>query len=76
MAAAIDEGGDELGSDLDDEEDEGEVQIAENVANLTLCQYEKITRVRNRWRGVLRAGIVHINGRDYCFSRANMDFDW
>lgn len=72
----LENGGDELGSDLDDEDEDVADAVEENVTDLALCQYEKITRVRNRWRGVLRAGIVHINGRDYCFSRANMDFDW
>lgn len=68
--------GDELGSDLDDEDEEVEAMVDENINDLILCQYEKISRVRTRWRGVLRAGIVHVNGSDYCFSRANTDFDW
>jgi transcription initiation factor TFIIA large subunit len=67
---------DELGSDLDDEDElEGEVDD-ENITDLILCQYEKISRVRTRWRGVLRAGIIHIGGSDFCFSRSNTDFDW
>ncbi|PJF19594.1 Transcription initiation factor IIA large subunit [Paramicrosporidium saccamoebae] len=67
---------DELGSDLDDEDElDGEVDD-ENIADLILCQYEKIGRVRTRWRGVLRAGIIHVNGSDFCFSRSNTDFDW
>lgn len=69
-------GGDELGSDLDDEEEGDEAADDENINDLVLCQYEKISRVRTRWRGVLRSGIVHINNRDYCFSKANMDFEW
>lgn len=67
---------DELGSDLDDEEDDLNGGDDENINDLILCQYEKINRVRTRWRGVLRAGIVHIENADYCFSRANTDFDW
>lgn len=67
---------DELGSDLDDEDEDEAAVDDENIEDLILCQYEKISRVRTRWRGVLRAGIIHINRADYCFSRANNDFDW
>lgn len=67
---------DELGSDLDDDEDDLNGGDDENINDLILCQYEKINRVRTRWRGILRAGIVHIENSDYCFSRANTDFDW
>ncbi len=48
----------------------------EKTDDLILCQYEKISRVRTRWRGILRSGIVHINHADYCFSKATTDFDW
>lgn len=68
---------DELGSDLDDTDSEAEKgEEDDSTSDLTLCLYEKISRVRTRWRAVLRGGIVHINGADYCFGRANTDFDW
>lgn len=68
--------GDELGSDLDDEDELAEDVDDENIADLILCQYEKISRVRTRWRGVLRAGVIHVNGSDFAFSRATVDFNW
>lgn len=67
---------DELGSDLDDEDDLNDEVDDENISDLILCQYEKISRVRTRWRGVLRAGIIHVRGADFAFSRATTDFDW
>lgn len=67
---------DELGSDLDDEDELNDEVDDENISDLILCQYEKISRVRTRWRGVLRAGIIHIGGSDFAFSRATTDFDW
>lgn len=66
----------ELGSDLDDSDDDIKEGEDESINDLILCQYEKISRVRTRWRGVLRAGIIHIGQSDYCFSRANADLDW
>ncbi|KAJ3325432.1 hypothetical protein HDV06_004291 [Boothiomyces sp. JEL0866] len=62
------DGGDSegIGSDLDDDEDD------ENAPtdHLILCQYEKVTRIKNKWKCTLKDGIVNINGRDYVFNRA------
>jgi len=44
--------------------------------HLILCQYEKVSRVKNKWKCVLKDGVVNINGRDYMFSRATGDFEW
>ncbi|KAJ3313452.1 hypothetical protein HDV04_001881 [Boothiomyces sp. JEL0838] len=61
------DGGDSegIGSDLDDDEDD------ENAPtdHLILCQYEKVTRIKNKWKCTLKDGIVNINGRDYVFNR-------
>lgn len=67
---------DELGSDLDDPTDSVNEMDGDAIRDLILCQYEKVHRVRARWRCILRAGIVHLGRRDYCFSKANTDFDW
>jgi transcription initiation factor TFIIA large subunit len=67
---------DELNSDLDDDDEDALIVEDETATDLALCQYEKVSRVRTRWRGILRAGIIHIGRSDYCFSRANIDFDW
>lgn len=65
---------DELGSDLDDDRDE-EAELNE-LEDFVLCTYEKVTRTKNKWRGILKNGIVHIRGRDYVFNRANFEFEW
>ena len=67
---------DELNSDLDDAEEEDEDVDDEGVEDLILCQYEKIHRVRSRWRGVLRSGIIHVAGSDSCFNRSTIDLEW
>lgn len=50
----------------------------ENVKtdHMILCQYEKVTRIKNKWKCVLKDGIVNINGKDYIFNRATGDFEW
>lgn len=75
-AAPKSDNSDELNSDLDDEDDVAAELDDENINDLILCQYEKINRVRSRWRGVLRAGTININGLEYAFSKATMDFEW
>jgi len=65
-------GDEELGSDLDDDDDEEEP----DTDYIVLCQYEKVTRVKNKRKANLKDGIMHINGKDYVFSKATGEFDW
>lgn len=44
--------------------------------NVIVCQYDKITRIKNRWKFHLKDGIMNINTRDYLFSKANGDAEW
>ncbi|KRX46486.1 Iron-sulfur cluster assembly 1 -like protein, mitochondrial [Trichinella murrelli] len=32
--------------------------------NVTACQYEKVTRTRNKWKFIFKDGIMNINGKD------------
>ena len=75
---------DTLNSDLDDtdastsksdsaDDEKGADHLNENI---TLCLFEKVQRTRNRWRTVLRAGSMHIDGHDYAFNRMNADFEF
>ena len=43
---------------------------------LILCQYEKVTRSRKRWKAILKDGVMNLNGRDYAFSRAQCEFEF
>ncbi|KAJ3380685.1 transcription factor IIA subunit alpha [Lobulomyces angularis] len=63
-----------LGSDLDDSDDSDD--SAQPVDHLILCQYEKVTRIKTKWKCVLKDGIVNVNGRDFLFNKANGDFEW
>lgn len=60
-------GGDsEINSDLDDDDSEDE-----NVEtdHLILCQYEKVSRIKNKWKCALRDGVINVNGKDYLFNK-------
>eukprot|EP00842_Homolaphlyctis_polyrhiza_P002899 jgi/Hompol1/360/HPOL_001093-RA len=62
-----------IGSDLDESESEDEYA---EVSNLLLCQFEKVQRVKNKWKCALKDGVINVNGKDYLFSKANCDFEW
>lgn len=67
-----------LGSELDDEEEEEDFDQSEDPRheNVILCQYEKVTRAKNKWKCTLKDGIVHVNRLDYVFHKASGDFEW
>jgi len=65
-------GDEDLGSDLDDEDEDVEPE----TSNIVICQFEKVSRVKNKRKCALKAGVMHLNGRDYLFNRANGEFHW
>lgn len=44
--------------------------------NVIVCQYDKITRSRNKWKFYLKDGIMNIGGKDYVFQKSNGDAEW
>ncbi|WFD04607.1 transcription factor IIA subunit alpha [Malassezia obtusa] len=80
------EASNEIGSDLDDSEEED----ADGNEDMMLCLYDKVgchrgrpppthtqvQRVKNKWKCVLRDGVASIGGRDYLFSKCNGEFEW
>ncbi|KAI8324257.1 TFIIA-domain-containing protein [Martensiomyces pterosporus] len=68
---------DAINSDLDDSDEEDDYEGGgEETEHIVLCQYDKVTRSKNKWKCVLRDGIMLINGRDYLFQKATGDFEW
>ena len=79
-----------LASD-DDISDEDPSDLFE-THNVIVCQYDKITRAKNKWKFHLKAsrspnmfktvptycqdGIMNLNGKDYVFQRAHGDAEW
>ncbi|AET40952.1 transcription initiation factor IIA large subunit Ecym_7100 [Eremothecium cymbalariae DBVPG len=70
---------DEINSDLDDTDDEyvnfGEEENGNDV-NIMLCLYEKVLRVKNKWKCNLKDGIATINNKDYAFQKAQGESEW
>jgi len=61
------------GDDVTDEEAPSDLFDTENVV---VCKYDKISRLRMRWKLKLMDGVMHLNGRDYVFQKAHGEVDW
>lgn len=68
---------DDINSDLDDDLDSEKTdEEAEQEGQIMLCLYDKVQRVKNKWKCTLKEGIANISGRDYVFQRANGESEW
>ncbi|KAJ3410226.1 transcription factor IIA subunit alpha [Chytridiales sp. JEL 0842] len=64
---------DNLNSDLDSSDSDDEDP---DMENMILCQYEKVSRIKNKWKCVFKDGVISVDGKDYLFSKANAEFEW
>lgn len=55
------------------EEDPTELFDTENVV---VCQFEKISRNKSKWKFTLKDGIMNLNGRDHVFQKGLGEADW
>jgi len=67
-----------INSDLDDSDTEDEDLEDGGGANtdIVFCTYDKVARVKSKWKCVLKDGMIHANGKDYLFTRCTGEFDW
>ncbi|KAF8893451.1 transcription factor IIA, alpha/beta subunit [Infundibulicybe gibba] len=68
-----------INSDLDDSDTEGEDGDEEGAAgetDIVFCTYDKVARVKNKWKCILKDGMIHVNGRDYLFAKCTGEFEW
>ncbi|KAF3764518.1 hypothetical protein M406DRAFT_356578 [Cryphonectria parasitica EP155] len=69
---------DAINSDLDDpnEVDIEEEDDDENMDQVMLCMYDKVQRVKNKWKCTLKDGVLNVNGKDYVFHKATGEYEW
>lgn len=68
-----------INSDLDDSDTENEDEDEEGGSgetDIVFCTYDKVARVKNKWKCVLKDGMIHINGKDYLFAKCTGEFEW
>jgi len=72
-----DDGGDEepLNS-ADDQSDDEDLDTLFESDNVIVCQFEKVNRARTKWKFTLKDGIMHLNGKDYCFQKCTGEAEW
>ncbi|KAM9926264.1 hypothetical protein OXX59_003338 [Metschnikowia pulcherrima] len=69
---------DDINSDLDDELDseKSDEEEGDQEGQIMLCLYDKVQRVKNKWKCNLKEGVANIDGRDYVFQRAAGESEW
>ncbi|KAJ7238592.1 transcription factor IIA, alpha/beta subunit [Mycena haematopus] len=74
-----------INSDLDDSDSEpedgkdaDESSGAGVDIDIVFCTYDKVARVKNKWKGVLKDGVIHTGGKDYLFQKCTgcWEFEW
>ncbi|KAL1879333.1 hypothetical protein VTK73DRAFT_7170 [Phialemonium thermophilum] len=69
---------DAINSDLDDPEDdqEDDDEEDESLGHIMLCMYDKVQRVKNKWKCTLKDGVLTVNGKEYVFHKATGEYEW
>jgi len=68
-----------INSDLDDSDSEEEEEAQEEGpgdGDIVFCTYDKVARVKNKWKCILKDGMIHVNGKDYLFAKCTGEFEW
>lgn len=73
-SSGIGELSDELNEDTSFEDSSSNEN--EKTNNFMMCLYEKINKVKTRWKCFFKRGYVNIDNRDYVFSSALGDLEW
>ncbi|KAH0356491.1 transcription factor IIA, alpha/beta subunit, partial [Aureobasidium melanogenum] len=68
---------DAINSDLDSSSDEAGNNADEEDEEIdhVLCTYDKVQRVKNKWKCTLKDGIMSANGKEYLFHKAQGEFE-
>ncbi|KAF2182525.1 transcription factor IIA, alpha/beta subunit [Zopfia rhizophila CBS 207.26] len=69
---------DAINSDLDDPEDDidGDGDNDDEMVDYMLCTYDKVQRVKNKWKCTLKDGILTTGKKEYLFHKANADLEF
>ncbi|KAK5171321.1 transcription factor IIA subunit alpha [Saxophila tyrrhenica] len=68
-----------INSDLDDSDDDGGNGLGdedEEGGDTILCTYDKVQRVKNKWKCTLKDGIMSVGGKEWVFHKGTGEFEW
>jgi len=75
----LDDDSDAINSDLDDPDDDAigaEADEDDDSGDSILCTYDKVQRVKNKWKCTLKDGVLHTGGREWLFHKGMGEFEW
>ncbi|KAM7206793.1 Transcription factor IIA, alpha/beta subunit [Rhypophila sp. PSN 637] len=69
---------DAINSDLDDSDDDREEDDddEESSGHMMLCMYDKVQRVKNKWKCTMKDGVMTVSGKEYVFHKGTGEFEW
>ena len=69
---------DAINSDLDDPDDGLNNNDDDEDTNtpIMLCMYDKVQRTKNKWKCILKDGVLTVGGREYVFQKGTGEFEW
>ncbi|KAL5888964.1 transcription factor IIA subunit alpha [Pyricularia oryzae] len=68
---------DAINSDLDDDNEPDESdEDGDELQQQMLCLYDKVQRVKNKWKCTLKDGVLCVNGKEYVFHKATGEYEW
>ncbi|KAK5950839.1 hypothetical protein OHC33_008222 [Knufia fluminis] len=68
---------DAINSDLDDPDElDGGNEGDDDVSNVMLCTYDKVQRVKNKWKCTLKDGVLKVDGAEFVFHKGQGEFEW
>ncbi|KAL3425112.1 transcription factor IIA [Phlyctema vagabunda] len=69
---------DAINSDLDDPDDglNDDEDEEDGMGHIMLCMYDKVQRVKNKWKCVMKDGVLTVNGKEYVFHKASGEYEW
>lgn len=68
-----------INSDLDDSDDDGQGNMGDDDDDLgdsILCTYDKVQRVKNKWKCTLKDGVMSVGGKEYVFHKGTGEYEW
>lgn len=75
----LDDDSDAINSDLDDPDDDAIAADADeddDAGDSILCTYDKVQRVKNKWKCTLKDGVLNTGGREWLFHKGMGEFEW
>ena len=70
---------DAINSDLDDDDDDGQGDMGDDDdegIDTILCTYDKVQRVKNKWKCTLKDGVMSVQGKEWVFHKGMGEFEW